>query len=81
MNKERVDLFAAVYKIELKKARENFPEFYSWPETDLDLVFNRMMDAVLRGSYNKDGQALKATFKAFGLRHTYKALNAFLEGV
>jgi hypothetical protein len=40
----------------------------------------RMMAALLRGSANKDSCAIKATCERLGLKHTYQAINGFLNG-
>lgn len=41
-------------------------------------VAKRMGEAFRRGSFNKDGEAIKRTCKEFGVRHTYKDIQAFL---
>jgi hypothetical protein len=78
MNEERFALFGAVYRIELEKAVKAYPGEYVWPVEDVPVVAGRMMAAIRAGSFNKDSRAIKAAFKAFGIKHTYKALREWL---
>lgn len=86
--------FKAAYVAALTEAVEKYPEEYPWYHADTVIVGNagnttfvkqsieqvgaRMLDAMDRGSYNKDGRAFKAACKALGIPHTYKAINAVL---
>ena len=79
VNAERFALFAAVYRIELERAVIDHPEEYGYPVEAVPVVVGRMLDAIRAHTFNKDSRALKATCKAFGLKHTYKALYAWLE--
>ena len=78
VNEERFALFGAVYRVELEKAVKDHPEEYVWPVENVPVVADRMMAAIRAGTFNKDSRAIKATFKAFGLKHTYKALREWL---
>jgi len=49
-----------------------------WDMSELPQVFQRMRNAILRGSFNKDSQAFRKTCKELGISHTYKAINAFI---
>ena len=70
--------FLDTYYQELKRARREHPEEYRWPESEIFEVSARMEAAILRGTFNKDSRAFRATCKRLGIKHTYKAINAFL---
>lgn len=38
---------------------------------------NSMREAFLKGSYNKDGRAVRMTCRELGIKHTYKAIAEF----
>lgn len=76
-NKEK---FMIQYAFELKSAIERYPAEYCYPVEDVPKVAAKMSIAFDKGSYNKDGRAIKATCKAFGIPYTYAGINAFLEG-
>ena len=78
MNEERFALFGAVYSVELERAVLEHPEEYTYGVAEVPAVVGRMLEAIRRGSYNKDSRALRATFRAFGIRHTYTALRGWL---
>ena len=67
--------FIEVYAEELARAVEQHPEEYCYPASEVPAVVGRMQAALLRGSYNKDGRAIKATCKRLGIKHTYGAIN------
>jgi hypothetical protein len=70
--------FIDIYKEKLIEARKSYPEMYSWPDSETDLVFARMTKAIERGSFNKDSHAFKATCKELKIKHTYKAIQDFI---
>jgi hypothetical protein len=70
--------FLEVYAEKLKEALKLYPEDYSWPESELPKVLERMRVAIERGSFNKDGHALKATCKELKIKHTYKAIQEYI---
>jgi len=78
VNEERLALFGAVYHVELEKAVREHPDEYGYPVENVPTVVGRMMAAIRAESFNKDSRAIRATFRAFGLKHTYKALRAWL---
>ena len=78
MNEERFALFGAVYRVELERAVKEHPEEYVWPVADVPVVADRMMAAIRAQGFNKDSRAIRATFRAFGLKHTYTALREWL---
>lgn len=72
--------FFRVYEEELNKAVRQYPDDYAFPPSKVPEVVERMKAAFLRQSYNKDGQAIKATCKQLGIKYTYKAINEFIQG-
>lgn len=95
MNKERFAIFTREYFKQLSTAVIDHPEEYPWAYAPTEIrgnlysqVLDRMsvlqvaekMDAAIeRGSFSKDGRALKATCKQLGIKHTYKTISEFLE--
>lgn len=73
-----LDLFLSTYRKHLKQTRSEYPTEYAWPESMFEDVYSRMAEALEKGTYNKDGRALKATCKELGVKHTYKAINEYL---
>lgn len=79
INPVRLRLFADTYHSSLEEAVRQYPEDYPWHKTKpVKMVVESMVLAVERGSYNKDGRAMKNTFKKLGLAYTYKALDSWL---
>lgn len=75
-NRER---FLTEYRAQLALAREQFPEEYVWPESELERVYGRMVEAIDRGSYSKDSRALRAVCRLLRIKHTYTGIRAYLE--
>ena len=69
--KSNKELFLETYKIELLKARTEQPDIYAWPIEEIDVVFDRIKAAVLRGSFNKDSVTFRCPCKALKIKHTY----------
>ena len=79
VSKEKLDRFFALYTQMLDNATRSHPEEYALVvRTGVEEVSRRMRIAVERGSWNHDGRAFKATCKALGIKHTRKAIKAFL---
>lgn len=72
--------FLAIYQEELEKAVREHPEEYHFPIEQVPRVVARMAEAFERKSYNKDGFALRGTCTRLGIKHTYAAINAFIQG-
>ena len=68
------------FTVELETAIRTNPDEYCYGVEKIPEVCQRMQGAFERGSYNKDGAAIKACCKAFGIKHTYTAINTFLNG-
>jgi len=71
--------FAEAYRRNIRRARERFPDQYVWPIEQVEMIADRMLAAVQRGSANKDSHAFKWTCKELGIKHTYKAINKFIK--
>jgi hypothetical protein len=87
----RIGEWMAEYEKQLFLAVKKHPDQYPWAfgsiqDNDdilrraVENISNRMKEAFQRGSYNKDGYAIKWTCKAFGIKHTYTAINNFIAG-
>jgi len=81
MNQERFETFGKLYEQNLTQAVLNYPEEYVWPVENVPTVAKKMLDAVVKNSYNKDGRAFKATCKQLGIKYTYKAIDEYLERI
>jgi hypothetical protein len=73
------ELFLIEYKKNLIKSHSDNPNDYAWPISELDNVFKRMRDAIIKGSFNKDSKAFKLTCKALKIKHTYRDIEIFLK--
>lgn len=74
-------LFLSTYKEKLKENVLNNPTEYAWPISELDAVFDRMKNAIIQGSFNKDSKAFRDTCKALKIKHTYRDIENFLGSV
>jgi hypothetical protein len=80
----RIGEFMAEYEKQLTevvkadKLRPIEHQEYRFPVEFVPVVVDRMKDAIQRGSYNKDGDGFKRTCKALGIKHTYMAINTWL---
>lgn len=71
-------VFGETYRKWLRRAYESNPEDYNI-NIPSDVVADRMLAAISKGGYNKDGRAFKATCKELNIPFTYKAIKAFWE--
>lgn len=88
---ERYEMFASGYRRNLIVAVNESPEQYAvgklgfssnpteYAETTADKMLTAIMERGI-GSVNKDSVAFKRTCKELGIKHTYKAIEAFLNG-
>ncbi len=79
MNADKLNSFILRYRLDLRDAVEKYPSEYAFNIELVDTIAERMKVAIQKNSFNKDGRAFKATCKSFGIPHTYKAIDAFLE--
>jgi len=73
-------LFKDTYRKHLKALRLEQPDYFVWPIEDLEIVTDRMLDAIDAGSFNKDSLSFKRTCKELGIPHTYKAIKEWTHG-
>ena len=81
MNPEKFAKFSATYRASLEDAVTAHAEKYAWPVEDAPKVAGKMlavMEANPRG-VNYDGDGMKRTCKALGIKATRKAIFEFLE--
>jgi hypothetical protein len=45
-----------------------------------EALATRMTDGLISGTANKDGEGIKRTCKALGIKYTYSAINSYLKG-
>jgi len=75
---ENFDKFLNEYKKQLLLAVKNRPTEYGYPVSQVPTVVAKMEQAFIKGTYNKDGYAIKATCKALNIGYTYRDINNFL---
>ena len=88
MNAERFKTFADAYTRNLRQAVNDDPASYMLkPGEDADTYAARVAQKLLlsvehsgMGTVNKDGEGFKRTCKELNIKHTYKAINAYLDG-
>ncbi len=83
MNAERFKLFGAAYLDGLTAAVKANPEEYGYGPEGVPTVVARMLAAISAkgpGSVNLDGGGFRRACKALGIKHTRKAITAYLDG-
>lgn len=75
---EKLAQFREVYTRQLLAAVQNHPAEYGYGAAAVPGVVDRMTAAVERGSFNKDGFAMKGTCKELGIKYTYTGIDEFL---
>jgi hypothetical protein len=80
MNIQKLQLLKTTYAQALAESVAAFPSLYCFDIADVPKVAEKMGAAFERGSYNKDGRAVKLMCKRLGISHTYSGINNFLEG-
>lgn len=76
-----LETFVNTFSVQLEKAVREYPVEYMFPAHLIPQVVERMSKAFIGKSYNKDSRAIKATCKILGIKHTYTAINEYLQGV
>jgi hypothetical protein len=76
----QTEKFIDVYLPLLRRAQTDYPKEYGTHPPPAEIVTERMHAAILNGTYSKDGRAMKATCKALGIPHNYRAIEAYLRG-
>ena len=72
-------IFFDLYKKNLVQMRKEKPGLYCWPIEELNSIHLKMCEAMINGSFNKDSDAIKATCKELGLKHTYKSIKEYIK--
>ena len=80
LNPKRYQQFGHAYLDGLTLAHRTHPEDYGFPAAEVPIVVNRMLNVIASKpmGVNYDGQGLKNTCKMLGIKHTRKAILAFL---
>lgn len=81
-NREKnVEEFCKSYLKNLENAVKTNPTEYLYSIEECPKVVEKMKAAFIRGSYNHDGQAIKATCKELGIKPTRTAMEAYFNKV
>lgn len=80
INISQIDRWMEVYTRHLRDAVEKYPNEYMFSVEELPLVLERMREGFEKGSFLKEGKAIKATAKELGVKYTYKEINRFIRG-
>ena len=74
-----IDKFMTVYEKHLEQCVTELPDRYAWVgKLTVRVVVDRMRPAIVGGTFDKGSEAFKRTCKELGIKHTYKAIKAFL---
>ncbi|GMV81451.1 MAG: hypothetical protein AMXMBFR7_26350 [Planctomycetota bacterium] len=76
----RLDEWMAAYEKHLTDCVREMPGDYAFGVDRVPVIAERMRAAFRDRSYHHDGPAIKRTCKQFGIKNTYKAIEAFLSG-
>ena len=75
-NKER---FKEAYTANLLKAVQKYPDEYRYDSDQVYIVVDKMMIAIEKGCFNKDGYSIKWTCKDLNIPYTYKGIAEFIK--
>lgn len=78
-NLGQLENFMEVYEPALTLAVTRYRHEYGFGTEHVPTVVARMRTALLSGSYHHEGRAFKATCKALGIKHTRRAIEAYLQ--
>ncbi|MBE7465979.1 MAG: hypothetical protein HS116_21090 [Planctomycetes bacterium] len=76
----RLDEWMEAYKKHLTDCVREMPDQYAYGADRVPAVVERMRAAIKDRSFCHDSAAIKRTCKQFGIKHTHKAIDAFLKG-
>lgn len=79
MNETKYNHFCERYEHFMRKNVHDNPQDYHFDIREIDGVLLRMKAAIRKGSFNKDSHSFRAVCKELGIKHTYKAINEYLE--
>lgn len=69
------DEFLQAYMVNLIKAKNKFPDLYTWVGTDVLEVFRRSATSFREGTYSRHSHAVKWTCKQLGLKNTREVID------
>jgi GGDEF domain-containing protein len=72
------DKFRIAYTRHLERAVNLYPDQYGYGKDQVPKVVEKMINALARGSANKDSLAIKATLKELKIKNTKGAISEFL---
>ena len=75
---DKLDVFFAVYERELARAVAKYPTEYGYAPEQAKTVAVKMRKALIERTYNHGGYGFSWTCKALGIKHTRKAIEAYL---
>lgn len=78
---KNLSAFVNEYRKQLTQAVTLRPDLYAYSTDLVPLVVDRMASAFEHRTYNHDSLAIKWTCKVLGIRHTRKAIDAFIQGI
>lgn len=76
----RLDEWMAAYEKHLADCVREMPDLYGYGINRVPEVAERMRAAIQARSFSKDSAAIGRTCKQFGIKNTYRAIDAFLKG-
>lgn len=71
--------FMKVYGPMLEQSVRLHPEEYGYPLESVPTVLARMRIALTTRTYNKDSRAFRETCKVLNIKHTYAAINRYID--
>jgi hypothetical protein len=74
-----MEKWMAEYSKQLEACVRELPHLYVFGPEQVPTVLIKMREGFEKRTYNKDGEAVKRTCKALGIKHTYKAINSLLD--
>lgn len=78
MKTSKQQQFYDVYKKNLLTCVKKYPDQYAYNEEQVNIIADKMYEAFMKRSANKDGPAIKMTCKELKIGYTYKAIEEYL---
>lgn len=75
----RFEIFMQQYENQLQIAVRDYPGEYTYSALEIPAVVSRMKAAFQKGSFNKEGRAIKGTCKTLGIPYTYKGISEYIK--
>jgi hypothetical protein len=78
MNQDNIGTFRDLLTGKYTELFANDPDYaYSASRIDPETLANKMTIGLGAGTANKDGKAIRYACRTLGIKHTYKAINAY----